>query len=106
MITPCSRVQPKPRIAWGLRLDKLAHNNLAWGISAALEGSNIKPRSFPREFWFNAHKMSNEIVEEGHVAAGMEQNENRSTLYKIWTDSWFQIILISFICFCCPGVSC
>ncbi|KAJ5411026.1 uncharacterized protein N7487_005385 [Penicillium crustosum] len=48
--------------------------------------------------------MSNETVEEGHVATGIEQNENRSTLYKIWTDSWFQIILISFICFCCPGM--
>lgn len=70
-----------------------------------LEVSNIRPRPFPGTFGFNLHNMSNETVEEGRVTAGTEQNETRSTLYKIWTDSWFQIILISFICFCCPGVS-
>ncbi|CAG8126104.1 unnamed protein product [Penicillium olsonii] len=43
---------------------------------------------------------------EGQLA----QNEHRgpsnasSTVYKIWTHCWFQIILISFICFCCPGM--
>ena len=32
------------------------------------------------------------------------QQDNRSTIRQIWTHSWFQILLISFICFCCPGV--
>ncbi|CAG8375252.1 unnamed protein product [Penicillium salamii] len=27
-----------------------------------------------------------------------------STVYRLWTHCWFQILLISFICFCCPGV--
>jgi hypothetical protein len=27
------------------------------------------------------------------------------TLYKIYSNPWFQILLISGICFCCPGVS-
>jgi hypothetical protein len=34
-----------------------------------------------------------------------DQQDNRSTIRQIWTHSWFQILLISFICFCCPGVS-
>lgn len=25
-------------------------------------------------------------------------------LYNLYTHSWFQILLISVICFCCPGV--
>lgn len=38
---------------------------------------------------------------------GQQDNQlgNRSTIRQIWTHSWFQILLISFICFCCPGVS-
>ncbi|KAJ5908762.1 hypothetical protein N7495_001444 [Penicillium taxi] len=32
------------------------------------------------------------------------EDTKRSTVYQIWTHSWSQIILISFICFCCPGM--
>ncbi|KAJ5327670.1 Major facilitator superfamily domain general substrate transporter [Penicillium brevicompactum] len=35
---------------------------------------------------------------------GDDGPSNRSTIHKIWTHCWFQIILISFICFCCPGM--
>jgi hypothetical protein len=43
----------------------------------------------------------------GDVAdAVVHANEDgkRSIFYQIYTHCWFQIILISFICFCCPGV--
>jgi hypothetical protein len=33
------------------------------------------------------------------------QEDPPPTLYKIYTNPWFQILLISGICFCCPGVS-
>ncbi|KAJ5142393.1 Major facilitator superfamily domain general substrate transporter [Penicillium atrosanguineum] len=32
------------------------------------------------------------------------QQNNQSTIRQLWTHSWFQILLISFICFCCPGM--
>ncbi|KAJ5102499.1 MFS general substrate transporter, partial [Penicillium argentinense] len=32
------------------------------------------------------------------------QQRQRSTLYTVYSNSWFQILLISFICFCCPGM--
>lgn len=35
----------------------------------------------------------------------VDQQTTRSKIHQIWTHSWFQILLISFICFCCPGVS-
>ncbi|KAL4738522.1 major facilitator superfamily domain-containing protein [Aspergillus similis] len=35
------------------------------------------------------------------VASG---HEERSIVYPIYTHPWFQIFLISFICFCCPGM--
>lgn len=28
-----------------------------------------------------------------------------SPVRRVYTNSWFQILMISFICFCCPGVS-
>ncbi|GLI81568.1 hypothetical protein PoHVEF18_009953 [Penicillium ochrochloron] len=43
----------------------------------------------------------------GDVAdAVVHANEDgkRSIFYQIYTHCWFQIILISFICFCCPGM--
>ncbi|KAJ5316512.1 hypothetical protein PENANT_c019G04851 [Penicillium antarcticum] len=43
-------------------------------------------------------------VEEESGQLAYVRNENRSTFYKIWTHCWFQIILMSFICFCCPGM--
>ncbi|KAJ5583122.1 hypothetical protein N7535_001742 [Penicillium sp. DV-2018c] len=43
-------------------------------------------------------------IEEGNTSVTGSDNGNRSTLWKLWTNSWFQIILISFICFCCPGM--
>ncbi|KAL2867433.1 putative MFS transporter [Aspergillus lucknowensis] len=33
-----------------------------------------------------------------------ENTQPRSALYRVYTHPWFQIILISFICFCCPGM--
>ncbi|KAJ5160930.1 UNC93-like protein [Penicillium canariense] len=32
------------------------------------------------------------------------EDDKRSTFHQIYTHCWFQIILISFICFCCPGM--
>ncbi|KAL3431946.1 major facilitator superfamily domain-containing protein [Aspergillus tetrazonus] len=41
-------------------------------------------------------------AEDGRtVTAG---HEERSIVYRIYTHPWFQIFLISFICFCCPGM--
>ncbi|KAJ5742445.1 uncharacterized protein N7511_011464 [Penicillium nucicola] len=40
--------------------------------------------------------------ESGQLASG--QNASRSIFHRIWTHCWFQIILMSFICFCCPGM--
>ena len=50
---------------------------------------------------------------EGEAESRVAQEEvgaisngnNRESLYmRIYSNSWFQVILISFICFCCPGV--
>ncbi|CEJ62262.1 Putative UNC93-like protein [Penicillium brasilianum] len=40
------------------------------------------------------------------AGSGVHENEagKRSVFYQIYTHCWFQIILISFICFCCPGM--
>ncbi|KAJ5856660.1 uncharacterized protein N7529_010604 [Penicillium soppii] len=43
-------------------------------------------------------------AEEGLATLNLDRRNSRSTLYKIWTHSWFQIVLISLICFCCPGL--
>ncbi|KAL4746971.1 hypothetical protein BDW72DRAFT_209939 [Aspergillus terricola var. indicus] len=41
-------------------------------------------------------------AEDGRrVASGYEE---RSIVYRIYTHPWSQIFLISFICFCCPGM--
>ncbi|KAJ6008276.1 MFS general substrate transporter [Penicillium herquei] len=32
------------------------------------------------------------------------QEQKKSGVYQLYTNSWFQILLISFICFCCPGM--
>ncbi|KAJ5700977.1 MFS general substrate transporter [Penicillium malachiteum] len=32
------------------------------------------------------------------------QPQKKSGVYQLYTNSWFQILLISFICFCCPGM--
>lgn len=37
-------------------------------------------------------------VEDGRAAP------EHSVVYRVYTHPWFQILLISFICFCCPGV--
>ncbi|KAL2832739.1 major facilitator superfamily domain-containing protein [Aspergillus pseudoustus] len=33
-----------------------------------------------------------------------ESTQQRSAVYRLYTHPWSQIILISFICFCCPGM--
>lgn len=44
---------------------------------------------------------------EGGAPQGMagEQEAPQSKLVRIYAHPWTQIILISVICFCCPGVS-
>ncbi|KAJ5720658.1 MFS general substrate transporter [Penicillium malachiteum] len=41
-------------------------------------------------------------TEETMVVENQEQK--KTSVYQIYTNSWFQILLISFICFCCPGM--
>ncbi|KAJ5987768.1 MFS general substrate transporter [Penicillium waksmanii] len=43
-------------------------------------------------------------VQETTGSMSSEPHNKRSTLYTIYSNSWFQILLISFICFCCPGM--
>ncbi|KAJ5280700.1 hypothetical protein N7478_006072 [Penicillium angulare] len=45
-------------------------------------------------------------MEDGMIAgdSAVDQEPKRSIMDQIYTHSWFQILLISFICFCCPGM--
>ncbi|KAJ5589716.1 MFS transporter [Penicillium hetheringtonii] len=43
-------------------------------------------------------------VEEMTGSISTREHSQRSALYQIYSNSWFQILLISFICFCCPGM--
>ncbi|EAW07097.1 putative MFS transporter [Aspergillus clavatus NRRL 1] len=44
----------------------------------------------------------NEVYENTAMETGAQTP--RSLPYRIYTHSWFQIVLISMICFCCPGM--
>lgn len=52
-------------------------------------------------------------VESGALGAGqtlptdadLEQGRNQSKIMRIYSHPWTQILLISMICFCLPGVS-
>lgn len=51
-------------------------------------------------------------VTDQHLEAGTEQHHHndldqpsQSKLMRIYAHPWSQILLISFICFCLPGVS-
>lgn len=48
-----------------------------------------------------------EANEQGHALETPIHNRagGRSLVYRLYTHPWFQILLISLICFCCPGVS-
>ncbi|KAJ5668690.1 MFS transporter [Penicillium macrosclerotiorum] len=50
--------------------------------------------------------MANETKTGGDAAGQVvsSQDGERSIFYQIYTHCWFQILLISFICFCCPGM--
>lgn len=52
------------------------------------------------------------MTTERHSGVGEEAMETivaeekpASIWSTIYTHAWFQVLLISFICFCCPGVS-
>lgn len=51
----------------------------------------------------NAYNTNEDERIAGNGAA--DQEPTRSVMHQVYTHSWFQILLISFICFCCPGVS-
>ncbi|KAJ5702014.1 MFS general substrate transporter [Penicillium malachiteum] len=48
--------------------------------------------------------MEAETRTETIVMDTQRQQQKKSDVYQIYTNSWFQILLISFICFCCPGM--
>ncbi|KAE8388703.1 hypothetical protein ETB97_011906 [Aspergillus alliaceus] len=43
-------------------------------------------------------------ISEGYNPASGPGGTQRSKLYRIYSYPWFQIVLISLICFCCPGM--
>ncbi|KAJ5108164.1 Major facilitator superfamily domain general substrate transporter [Penicillium angulare] len=45
-------------------------------------------------------------VEDERIAGdgAADPEPTRSVMHQVYTHSWFQILLISFICFCCPGM--
>ncbi len=40
-----------------------------------------------------------------NMSSTVTVEKSPSMIRRVYTNSWFQILLISFICFCCPGVS-
>ena len=46
-----------------------------------------------------------EDVSTSGAVVHFDKDGERSIWRQIYTYCWFQILLISFICFCCPGVS-
>ncbi|KAJ5627259.1 MFS general substrate transporter [Penicillium herquei] len=48
--------------------------------------------------------MEAETRTETIVMDTQSQQQKKSGVYQLYTNSWFQILLISFICFCCPGM--
>lgn len=59
----------------------------------------------------SASKVDTEAAQADEAAVGEGQTrtadvkENDSTIYRIYTHPWFQVILMGVICFCNPGVS-
>lgn len=35
----------------------------------------------------------------------VDNGKQKSIFMRLYTNAWFQVYLISVICFCCPGVS-
>lgn len=42
---------------------------------------------------------------EEAMEATIAAEKPSSVFSRVYTHAWFQVLLISFICFCCPGVS-
>lgn len=45
------------------------------------------------------------VDEQRSVDAEGVSTVKQSLFMRVYTNAWFQVLLISFICFCCPGVS-
>ena len=44
-----------------------------------------------------AHAVDEEVV--------VQSNDNEPLYLRVYANAWFQVLLISVVCFCCPGVS-
>lgn len=76
-----------------------------WGLQkqAVLGGIGLCSRG---SFSYLLDAMEDNSTSGDAAGSVVRANEDgkRSLFYQVYTHCWFQIILISFICFCCPGV--
>ena len=48
----------------------------------------------------------NDSSVDADVTTDVETANGKKNIFStLFTNAWFQVLLISFICFCCPGVS-
>ncbi|PLN83896.1 MFS general substrate transporter [Aspergillus taichungensis] len=46
----------------------------------------------------------NAVASSGESGLSAPLGQQRGVIYRVYTHCWFQIVLMSFICFCCPGM--